>query len=76
MRLNNHLNEGRSKSITLSQARHLIEEKCYDAEDASDKGIKIYRGINSNANAIVIDPKNAHKPREVWTDSISIGIKQ
>ena len=63
MRLNNYLNEDRSKSLTMTQALDFLNEKCSTALRESDKNNCIYRGVNSNYDAIVIDPKNVKKKR-------------
>ena len=63
MRLNNYLNEDRSKSLTMTQALDFLNEKCSTALRESDKNNCIYRGVNSSYDAIVIDPKNVKNPR-------------
>ena len=65
MRLESYLlTEGRSKKIELDEAYDIIKNKCMKAAKAYHKDTaRIYRGINNNKEALLVDPKSG-SPRE------------
>jgi hypothetical protein len=63
MRLQQYiLQEGRGKSISIDEAKSLIEVMCIDALKAYKNGSIIYRGVKQQYDYALINPKSG-KPR-------------